>query len=146
MGATFVASVSDWATKSNARMKGIIQESAHSLIEQAQTVGPSVANPSGGAGGRMPVDTNFLRASMAVSFDGMPVGPSKGDPKTAYQYDEAAVTLMIARYELGQTIYAGWTAAYSVFPEEKYGFCRGAAQNWQSIVSQVVQEAKANYP
>jgi len=94
----------------------------------------------------MPVDTGFLRASMAVSFDGMPSGPSRGDQKTAYAYDDAQVTLKLAGVEVGKTIYAGWTAEYAIYSEERYGFCRSAAQNWQNHVSAAIADAKAQYP
>ena len=74
---TLQAQVDAWTKKSTARVTAVVQESTQRLIEQANTVGPSVANPTGGAGGKMPIDTGFLRASMAVSFDGMPAGPSR---------------------------------------------------------------------
>ena len=92
------------------------------------------------------MDSGFLRASMAVSFDGMPSGPNRGDPKTAYAYDDAQVTLKLAGVEVGKTIYAGWCADYALFAEERYGFCRSAAANWQTIVSGTIDKAKALYP
>lgn len=142
----FAAQIDAWVRKSQDRTKAVLQESAARLIEDAQTVGPSVKNPSNGAGGKMPVDTGFLRASMAVSFDGMPSGPNRGDPKQAYAYDDAQVTLKLAGVEVGKTIYAGWTADYAIYAEERYGFCRSAAQNWQNHVSAAIADAKAQYP
>jgi len=142
----FAAQIDDWVRKTQARTKAVLQESTSRLIEEAQTVGPSVKNPSNGAGGKMPDDTGFLRASMAISFDGMPAGPSRGDAKQAYAYDDNQVTLKLAGVEVGKTIYAGWTAEYAPYAEERYGFCRSAAMNWQSIVSQTIDDAKAKYP
>lgn len=142
----FAATVDAWVKKSKARADAVLKESTQRLIEQAQTVGPSVENPASGAGGKMPVATGFLRASMAISFDGMPSGPSRGDGKQAYSYDDADVTLKLAGVEVGKKIYAGWTANYAVFAEERYGFCRSAAQNWQQIVDQTVADAKAQFP
>lgn len=146
MATIFSAQLNAWAKKSTDRMTAIFQESAQRVIEQAQTPGPSVANPGTAAGGRMPIDTGFLRASMAVSFDGMPGGPSRGDPKSAYSYDNSEVTLVLARFKAGMTIYGGWTAEYAPFAEERYAFMRGAAQNWQSIVTTVTQEAQERFP
>lgn len=141
---TLQAQVDAWTKKSTARVTAVVQESTQRLIEQANTVGPSVANPTGGAGGKMPVDTGFLRASMAVSFDGMPAGPSRGGPKTAYPYDSEYV-LQLTNFTPGRTIYAGWTAEYAIFAEERYGFMRSAAMNWQQIVDEVAGESKARF-
>jgi len=124
----------------------VLQQSAQTLFEEAQTVGPSVANPSGGAGGKLPIETGFLRSSFAVSFDGMPSGPSRGVPKMIYAYDDSQVTLKLAGVEVGKTIYAGWCADYAIFAEERYGFCRSAGANWQQIVSAATDRAKALYP
>lgn len=144
MAATFGARISDWVRATKARQTAVLRESAQRLITEAQTVGPSVANPDGGAGGKLPVDTGFLRASMAVSFNGMPTGPSSGEG-AAYQFDDRAVTLTLAGAEVGKTIYAGWTATHAPFMEEKYGFMRSAAMNWQIIVDDVAREAKARF-
>jgi len=143
---TFVAQVDAWTKKSAKRMTAVFRESAQRVIDTAQTVGPSVASPTGGAGGRMPVDTGFLRASMAVSFTGMPVGPSHNEGGASVTYNGQDVTLVLARATPGQTIYAGWTAVYAPMMEERYGFMRGAAQKWQQIVREVVNEAKTRFP
>jgi hypothetical protein len=142
----FSAAVDAWTKKSRARCTAVLRQATQNLIDDAQTVGPSVENPSGGAGGKMPVDTGFLRASMSISLDGMPSGPGRGDPKQSYGYDDSAVTLKLAGVEVGRTIYAGWCANYAPYVEERYGFCRSAAQNWQSHVDAAIAEAKAKYP
>lgn len=142
MARTFSAQVEAWVKESKARTRTVLHDSAADLISEAQRVGPSVKAPTGGEGGRMPVDTGFLRASMAVSFDGMPAGPSKGEA-AAYTYDEDGVTLKLAGVEVGKTIYAGWTAEYAPFMEERYGFMRSAAMNWQGIVDNVTARLKA---
>lgn len=56
------------------------------------------------------------------------------------------MTLKLAGVEVGKTIYAGWTADYAIYSEERYGFCRSAAQNWQNHVSAAIADAKAQYP
>lgn len=145
MAGSFSAQVSAWVRATKARQTAVLRDSTQRLIEQAQTVGPSVKNPFGGAGGKMPIATGFLRASMAVSFDGMPSGPGRGDPSGSYSADESQVTLKLAGVEIGKTIYAGWTANYAVFVEEKYGFMRSAAQNWQAIVDDAAREAQARF-
>jgi hypothetical protein len=134
MAGNFKAQVAAWARKSDARLNAVFRESAQRLISQAQTVR--------GEGGKMRIDTGFLRASGQASLIGWPSGPSmQSEGLGSFDY---AVTIAGAR--LGQTIYFGWTAEYAGFREYEDGFMRSAAQNWQNIVSTVVREAMARFP
>lgn len=126
-----------WARKSKARATAIFRESAQRLSEQVQTVQ--------GEGGKLPIDTGFLRASFSLSLQGVPFGQGK-NPGGSFTYDDSEVVLTLAGAELGQTIYGGWVAEYAPFMEERYGFLRSGAQNWQAIVKQVTAEAKARFP
>lgn len=132
--ARFDAQVKAWAQKCDRRMGAIFKESAQRVIEIAQT--------PVGAGGKMPIDTGFLRASGQASLSGWPSGPSRQDEGMG-QFD---YTLTIAGARLGSTIYWGWTAEYATNMEEKYAYMRSAAQQWQGIVSKVVREAMARFP
>jgi hypothetical protein len=101
-----------------------------------------------GAGGNMRVDTGFLRASIRVSLSEMPqIDPGSKPPADAgpgsIPYDENVAVLVIAQAQVGQTIYAGYTASYAPYVENRFGFVRLAAMEWQSIVRDVTQEAKA---
>jgi len=126
-----------FAEKAKAMQGVIFRESATKLMEEAST-------PEG-QGGKMPVDTGFLRNSAAASIEGMP--------------DDGALTpaLVFATMELGQTVWAGWTAKYAMrmehgfFGEDalgrKYaqagkGFARAAAQRWDFIVAEVAADVK----
>ena len=142
---TFAAKIDAWARKSETRMRAIVRESAQRVFNEANIVGPSVANPGGGEGGKMPVDTGFLRASFVVDIGSMPAGPSRGAPGGSYAAD-TSYTLKLKGMKLGDTVYGGWSAQYAVYMEHRYGFMRSAAQNWQPIVAAVVQEAKARFP
>jgi hypothetical protein len=136
------ATMDAWARKCERRMTAIIQESSQRVIQAAQEVGPSVANPGGTGTGKMPVDSGFLRASMVAQVGSMPAGPTHGGTST-YRYDEGTVVMTIAGMKLGDTLYAGWTAEYARWMEVRYGFARSAAQQWQGIVNQVTEEARA---
>ncbi len=134
MAKTFAADVRKWVQKSERRATAVFQEAAQRVIAEAQTVQ--------GAGGKLPIDTGFLRASGQASLTGWPTGPSRQDEQPgAFDY-----TLVIAGAKIGSVIYWGWTAEYAPFMEERYGFSRSAAQNWQNIVSDVVREAMSRYP
>lgn len=142
----FSAQVDAWVRKSKARGEAIFKESVDRVIEEAQTEGPSVANPGGGPG-KMPIDIGFLRASGQASLTGMPTGPRRpAEGALARTYNSDDATLTISRAKLGDTIHWGWTADYARAMEARYGFLRSAAQNWRPIVDAVTAEAKRRFP
>lgn len=127
---TFTAQVEDIIAVSDKRMTALVRQSIQDLIENAQQ---PVAK-----GGRMRVDTGFLRASGKISLNGMPTGPGRGtsDAPGSYSYDEQAnVTVTLGKVKLGQTIYFGWTANYAKYRELYDGFLEGALQHWARIVA-----------
>jgi hypothetical protein len=146
MAGTFTADVSAWVRKSKKRMLVVIQQSAQDVIELAQ-------KPVG-AGGNMPVDTGYLRASLTTTLNTPGASyPAKArfEPNS-YSAEvgaaEAQYTLTINRMKLGDTIYAVYLANYAYFQE--YGsqgrtgraFVRLAAQQWRSIVAKNVRLAE----
>ena len=143
MSKAFQAAVGAWAKKSEGRLRAVIRTATENLLEEANKIGPSVANPSGGEGGKMPADTGFLAASLTLAIGSMPTGPSRGDPNGKYAWNND-VSLKLVGVQAGSTIYAGWTANYAVKMEHRYGFMRSAAQNWQKHVSDAVREVKAD--
>ncbi|WP_367346450.1 hypothetical protein [Stenotrophomonas bentonitica] len=137
MASKFGAQVKAFAEKGKAMQLAIFRESAQRLMEEAGT-------PEG-QGGRMPVDTGFLRNSRAASLDGMPSDGGLDPP------------LVFAEMELGQTVWAGWTAKYAMRMEHGFygedskgrtyaqagkGFARAAAQRWDFIVAEVTAEIR----
>lgn len=136
----FAAQVDDWCRMTDKRMTAVFRESAERVIEEMQ-------KPVG-AGGNMPIDTGFLRASLMASTSGLPM-MSRPNPGTAASYDGGQISMVIAGAELGETVYAGYTANYAAHVE--YGargrpprrFVGLAAQKWPEIVSGAVQDAKA---
>ena len=143
-GKSFAAQVSAWTAKSERRLRAVALESAQRLFDEALTVGPSVANPDGGEGGKHPVDTGFLRSSFQVNIGSMPAGPSRGAPGGSYAAPD--YTMKLTGFSVGQTIYGGWTAEYSAVMEHRYGFMRSAAMNWQDIVTAACRDAQVRFP
>ena len=78
----------------------------------------------------MPVDTGFLRGSLIAQLNGASVGGGSD-----------AYVLAVSGMELGDSIFAGWTANYARHME--YGtsstagnfYMLSAAQQWQAIVA-----------
>lgn len=136
-----------WVDKIKGLQNAVIQTSAQRLAEKAQLQGPSVAR-GGGKGGRLPIDEGFLRATFSAQIGAMPAGPSEA-PAGGFTGGEdewaAPVTLVIAGMRPGDVLFMGWSAKYARAMEARYGFMKGAAEEWQSIVDGAVREAKARF-
>jgi hypothetical protein len=107
-----------------------------------------------GKGGKMRVDTGFLRASGQMSLTGMPTGPVRGRKRTPeeakdkviYETKPAAVVKLGNEFQLGNSIFFGWVANYAKYREAYDGFLISGIQNWQSIVDRVTARIKARSP
>jgi hypothetical protein len=119
---TFTAQIKAFTDRTQEKLDAVVKQSAQEVFSAAQT--PKAQ------GGRMPVDTGFLRNSLVSELNGATV--ARGSD---------AYVLAIAGAEAGSVIFAGWTAKYARFME--YGTSRaagnfymlGAAQQWQAIVA-----------
>ncbi|MDB5617468.1 HK97 gp10 family phage protein [Tardiphaga sp.] len=137
---TFATDVDNWCRQAEERLLAVFRMSAQDVVSEMQ-------KPVG-AGGNMPIDFGFLRASIRASNDSMPqIDPSaKGGAPAVYNPRE--VNLVIAGTELGQPLYIGYTAAYATYLE--YGtskmapraFVRLAAMQWPQIVDRNIVKAK----
>lgn len=138
---SFSAQVDEWVRGTKERTEAVFKESAQRVVGIIQTPGPSVANPSGGAGGNMPIATGFLRASLQGSLNGgLPA--LRDNPGGAHAYDGGQINLVIAAAKIGDVITFGYGANYARPMEERYAFVRLGAQRWPTVVNDVVNEAK----
>lgn len=118
----FTAQIKAFADKSKEKIEAVVKQSAQEVFSIAQT--PKAQ------GGRMPVDTGFLRNSLIAELNGATVAGGAD-----------AYVLAVAGLELGDVVFAGWTAEYARHME--YGtsktpgnfYMLSAAQQWQQIVS-----------
>jgi len=126
---SLTADIEDFVKTSEERMLAIMRQSIQDVADNAQQ---PVAK-----GGRMRVDTGFLRASGTGSLSGMPTGPGRGESKqpNSYSYNETSVTGTLAKMKFGDTFYFGWTANYARYRELYDGFLEGALQHWARIVA-----------
>lgn len=141
-GVSFSSQVNDWVRQTEQRVEAVFRESAQRVISDMQT---PVAE-----GGNMPVDTGFLRASLQVGTGG-PAPMTRGRPAEggSYAYAPTAAALAIAGAQIGQTIYASYTANYAGFVH--YGragkpgrqWVTMAAQRWPQIVAAVAGELQS---
>jgi len=136
--ADFEAQVEAIILKTEKRMRAVVQIATEKTIVKANT--PTAK------GGRMRVETGFLRASGRISFTGMPSGPSRNPDTTKtvqYSFDGQAVTAGLAGFDLGATIYFGWAANYARVREVYDGFLETALMDWQGTVDSAVRIVKA---
>lgn len=158
---SFAAEVEEWVKQSQARLNAVYRGSVQDLVDEMQKVGPSVAATRAaikatkgmgpisapGAGGHMPVDTGFLRASFRLTKGApAPIAGSTGSTT----YDAGAVSVVIAGLQIGETVYGSYTAAYArrlnygfvgedslgrTYNQRGYYFVDLAVQKWQQIVN-----------
>lgn len=100
-------------------------------------------------GGRMPLDTGFLRASSQARIGSIPSGPTQSpSPNKRYGENEQAsgqpVEATIIRWiPERDRLYFGFTANYARWMEAKYGYVRGAAENWNKNVRSANKRARS---
>lgn len=134
---TFTAQVDAFVKETDKRMNALIRQATQDLINEVQT---PVAK-----GGKMRVDTGFLRASGQLSLTGMPTGPAVGEKDKKYSTPPIGVA-QLAGFDVGKTLWFGWTANYAAYREAYDGFLISGIQNWQSIVNRVAEQIKQRSP
>jgi hypothetical protein len=142
MAGSFAASVSRWVSETEQRIEAVRKQATQEVFEEAR-------RPRG-EGGKMRVDTGFLRNTAVASLSAMPPidKNARPVPGQSYKDNSSAIALIIAQSKPGDTVYLGFVAAYSA--ERELGargqppdaFARSAAEQWQSIVRRVSQRAQ----
>lgn len=122
MASSFSAQIAAAVTEIKGGLNAVVKQSAQDVLEDASR---PVAQ-----GGSMPIQTGFLRNSLAVAINAEPTASTGPE-----------VTAQIAGFEMGDTIAARWTADYAVHVEygargrAGRGFVRQAAQRWPALVA-----------
>lgn len=120
--ASFEQQVANWSRQVATMQMAAFREASQSLIEEAQV--PRAK------GGKMPVDTGFLRNSGQAAINKVPSGQGAFD----------AVPLVLIRVQPGDRMVFGWTANYAVYMEARYAFMRSAAMDWQGHVDRAARK------
>lgn len=140
-GNSLAADVDRIVANTEKRMLLVMKQSLINAINEMQT--------PVGKGGKMRVDTGFLRASGQASLNAMPSGPSvkpKGAAPGTYDWNSGATEATIGGMQFGAVLFWAWSANYARYREAYDGFMHSTLQNWQQIVDKVVAEAKARFP
>lgn len=116
-----------------AKLLAVIRTAISDTVEEIQT---PVAK-----GGKMRVDTGFLRSSGVSKLGQLPEGPGRGEPhaaKGSYSWTGDALGVTLAKMVIGDTFYFGWTAKYAKYREAYDGFMESGLMNWQTHVDNAV--------
>lgn len=138
--------IESFVGKAEAEMLNISRDAIQEVIEEAQT---PVAK-----GGKMRVDTGFLRSSGVSALNKLPTGPGKGrkrggnDPQIGvlpeYKMNsegfDSGILPNLAKMKLGDKFFFGWTARYASVREVYDGFLVSATDKWNEIVKGVIKK------
>lgn len=133
MAKTFEQQVASFTDGGERALLAVARDAISEVAEQANT---PVSK-----GGRMRVDTGFLRASAVAELNQIPSGPTEGRARSAgetgaiYSPNAESLNLVLAKMKLGDTVFFGWTARYAKYRETYDAFLETALQNWQGIVN-----------
>lgn len=138
----FAATVAEWAKETDARLLATVQTAALDMVNDMQTTRAK--------GGRMRVDTGFLRASGRGAINVMPSGPSEkpADAPTGQytgiydNFDGYPLGAVIQDLKLGDTFFFGWTANYATVRETYDGFVSVAVQDWQGYIDRATKKLR----
>lgn len=179
MATSFSAQIKGWNANFERYVEEVVKSAAEDVAEEMTRPGPSIAStrmaiakgglgakgrgkgrmaiqgpvrPSSG-GGRLPIDTGFLRASFLTSTTAMPRIDSSKIPEEGktYPFEEAEISLVVQGWDMARPLYLGFTAAYAAAMEfgangsQPYAFVGLAVQKWPQFVQERVSEAKAKY-
>lgn len=123
-----MTTISEWALKTEQRLEAVVKTALQDMTEAMQT--PTAK------GGRMRVDTSFLRNSGGAALNVIP------QTDGAAPYNQDATALVINRLQIGDTFFFGWSANYARARENRDFFMRAEIQNWQQYISNATAKVR----
>ena len=142
---TFDLKVSKVCLELKEELLGAVKNAIRNTVEEAQ-------KPRND-GGKMPVDTGFLRWSGTASLNKVPTGllegrlRGKGEVGVLPEYklgNEGGKMLntCLIDMKVGDTFYFAWTARYAYYQEMKCGFMESAVMNFGSYLDKELRRLK----
>lgn len=131
---SFEAQIRNFAGKTERQMLDVFRESVQDVMDDASL--PKAK------GGRMPVDTGFLRNSVVSGLNGSFTTYPSGRADTSGDDSRANYELTIARMKLGDTSQFAWTAVYAYVREMDNHYVGGAAAKWPAFVAANARRVK----
>lgn len=132
---SFAAQIEEWVRETEERMLAVTRDALNTMVNDMQLRERD--------GGRMRIDTGFLRLTGKAALNAIPSGPSqKPAGVVSGQYtgeldtwDGDALLAVLMDMKLGDTFYWGWTAAYAPVRNNYDGFMDIPVQNWQGYIN-----------
>lgn len=128
MADTFSSQVNAWTRKTKARTVAVFRDAAQTVVDEVRKTKAD--------GGNMPVDTGNLRRSMRVSTSQLP------DTSDKEFNEQTSIPLVIAKADIGDTVYMGFQASYAAAQE--YGTSKTPANRFVGLTVQRWPEIVAN--
>lgn len=135
----FKANVDKFILDTEDRIMAVVKKSIDDLVKDASKPVKD--------GGRMPVDTGFLRLSGTGAINQLPEGEGKGRERqpgetgVIYKSDPSGSILpLLQKLKWGDTFYYGWTAVYANVQNVRYAFLDSPAQNWYYYIKKNTQQ------
>lgn len=126
------------------KMLAVVKNSIQEVVEDAQTPLSE--------GGKIHVDTGFLRSSGQAQLNQIPKGEIRGRkrkkgeegvlPEYAMPDNADYILPTLAKMKIGDTFYFGWTAIYALYQEIYHGFMESAVMKWKEIVDGQIRRLK----
>lgn len=126
MAESFAETVARWVSEAESRQLSVVREAAQDMAVEANTPREK--------GGRLPVDTSFLRSTLRAKRNNKPRGKGENTGRAPREWDAGVIALTLQRLQLGDRLVMGWTANYAEYMEARYMFMRSAAQQWPQFV------------
>ena len=137
----FTTKIDEIVVNTQARLLAVVRTAISNVVDDAQT---PVAK-----GGKMRVDTGFLRSTGLADVGKVPIGPSvspdhattqypRRGKAQSYTYDGQFLNIALSKMKIGDTFYFGWTANYAKYREAYDGFLESALQKWQTHVDNAI--------
>ena len=139
----FTNQVNKFARKYESRLRAVARTAVQDTVSIAQRTRPE--------GGRMRIDTGFLRASIQAALHSMPSGPTKNEGNRTYPVGSvvagAPISVTLLRWDPNkeQKLFVGWTSNYAAIRESKDGFMRGAVEQWDQTVKKAVRKVESGF-
>ncbi len=143
---SFMSVINSFTERTKDELLNVTKNAIQDLVNEAQTTVKD--------GGKMRVDTGFLRHSGAAALNVRPSGESVGRKRVDGEVgvlpeyvadkvgDDLAKTL--GEMKIGDTFYYGWTAWYARYRELYDGFLISAIMNWDNNVRKHAKRADSN--
>lgn len=144
MADSFNVIMDKFVADSKDKMLKVVKNSIKEVVQDAQRPVKK--------GGKMRVDTGFLKSSGQAQLNQIPKGEIRGRkrkkgeegvlPEYAMPDNADYILPTLGKMKIGDTFYFGWTAIYASSREIYDGFMESAVMKWKEIVDNQIRRLR----